>query len=91
MSGIILDFPHGEQSGLTLRLMSAIGVNSYIITTSTDIVNYDFYNKDYILVIDKKNLNEDKIKHFICQSVGKKANYLNTENYYLPNWLDEFF
>ena len=90
-SNIILDFPHSDQSGLTLRFMSAIGMNKNIITTNTDVINYDFYDENYILVIDKHNLNHDKIKAFIDQSIGRSANFRNIENYYLSNWLNEFF
>lgn len=53
-SSCILDIQHPSQTGLTIRTIEAIGCQKKIITTNEDIVNYDFYNSDNILVIDRE-------------------------------------
>lgn len=52
-STCILDIQHPSQTGLTIRTIEAIGCHKKIITTNGDIVNYDFYDPDNILVIDR--------------------------------------
>lgn len=46
----ILDAPQGGQTGLTLRCFECMGAKRKLITTNSDIVNYDFYRKSNILV-----------------------------------------
>lgn len=55
-SKVVLDIPYGDQKGLTLRAIESIATNTKIITTNEDIINYDFFNKKNILVINKKNI-----------------------------------
>jgi len=54
---VILDLAHKNQSGLSFRPFEALGLRKKLITNNRDIVNYDFYNPNNILVIDT-----DKIK-----------------------------
>ncbi|MBU0540824.1 MAG: hypothetical protein KKC58_00370 [Gammaproteobacteria bacterium] len=51
-SRAIVDLPHPEQTGLTMRAIEAVGAGKKLITTSRTIVNYDFYRKENILIID---------------------------------------
>lgn len=51
-AGILLDIQKNDQRGLTFRVFEALGANKKLITTNPDIVNYDFYNPDNILVIN---------------------------------------
>ncbi|MBD5267201.1 MAG: hypothetical protein HDS41_03285 [Bacteroides sp.] len=53
-SKIIIDVNHPKQSGLTIRCMETLGFKRKLVTTNSDIVNYDFYNPNNILVIDRK-------------------------------------
>ena len=53
-SRAILDIQHPSQTGLTMRTIEMIGMQKKIITTNKDIVEYDFYNPNNILVIDRK-------------------------------------
>ena len=55
-SNTILDIHHPKQTGLTMRTIEMIGMNKKIITTNKDIINYDFYNPNNILVIDRKKI-----------------------------------
>lgn len=50
---VLLDVHRAGQEGLTFRVLESIGLHKKLITTNSDIVNYDFYNKNNILVIDE--------------------------------------
>jgi hypothetical protein len=50
-----LDIAHPQQTGLTMRTIELLGAQKKIITTNGDIVNYDFYDPQNILVIDREN------------------------------------
>jgi len=47
---IILDIQKDIQRGLTFRVFEAMGLGKKLITTNTDIVNYDFYNSNNIFI-----------------------------------------
>jgi hypothetical protein len=50
-----LDIAHADQSGLTMRTIELLGAQKKLITTNVDIVNYDFYNPNNIIIIDREN------------------------------------
>lgn len=52
-SRAILDIQHPKQTGLTMRTLEMLGMKKKIITTNTDIRNYDFYNENNICIIDR--------------------------------------
>jgi hypothetical protein len=52
-SKVILDIAHPAQSGLTMRTIELIGMQKKIITTNDDIVNYDFYHPNNILIVNR--------------------------------------
>jgi len=54
-SKILLDIQRSDQIGLSFRCMEALGHRKKLITTNKDIVNYDFYNPQNILVLDENN------------------------------------
>lgn len=54
-SKVTLDIAHPSQSGLTIRTIELLGAQRKIITTNADIVNYDFYNSNNVLIIDRNN------------------------------------
>ncbi len=59
-SGVVLDIEHPKQTGLTMRTFEVIGMEKKLITTNKDIVNYDFYNPNNILVIPRKGISIPK-------------------------------
>ena len=59
-SKVVLDIESYTQVGLTMRTIENIGSKKKLITTNKDIVNYDFYNKNNIMIIDRKNVVIDK-------------------------------
>jgi len=54
---VVIDIQHPKQIGLTMRTIEMLGLRKKLITTNKDIVNYDFYNKDNIYIIDRDNIN----------------------------------
>lgn len=54
-AGILLDIQKSNQKGLSFRVFEALGASKKLITTNSAIREYDFYNPDNILVIDKNN------------------------------------
>lgn len=55
-SKIIVEIQRREQLGLSFRVFEALGYRKKLITTNKDIMNYDFYNPQNILVIDEDNI-----------------------------------
>jgi len=52
---VLLDINRKGQKGLTFRVFESLGLEKKLITTNSDIQNYDFYNPNNILIIDEKN------------------------------------
>ena len=58
-SRAVLDLPHPQQTGLTMRAIETVGAGRKLITTAGDIRNYDFYRPENIHVLDGSNLRID--------------------------------
>ena len=54
-SRVVLDIQHPKQTGLTMRTIETLGARKKLITTNSDITNYDLYNPKNIAVIDRNN------------------------------------
>lgn len=54
-SKIIVDVQHPKQTGLTMRTIETLGARKKMITTNQMIKEYDFYNTNNILVVDRVN------------------------------------
>lgn len=54
-SRCVIDVENAGQHGLTMRSIEILGLRRKLITTNPDIVNYDFYHPDNVLVVDRKN------------------------------------
>ncbi|WP_333600163.1 hypothetical protein [Flavobacterium sp.] len=54
-SKTLLDINRHGQKGLTFRALESLGLEKKLITTNPEIVTYDFYNPNNILVIDEEN------------------------------------
>lgn len=52
-SRIFVDIHHPGQTGLTMRMMESVGAKKKIITTNPDVKNYEFYDPDNILIVDR--------------------------------------
>lgn len=56
----VIDIQHPKQVGLTMRTIEMLGLRKKLITTNKDIVNYDFYNKENIYILDRNNTSLNK-------------------------------
>jgi hypothetical protein len=54
---VLLDINRAGQKGLTFRAFESLELEKKLITTNSDIKNYDFYNPNNILIIDEKRPN----------------------------------
>lgn len=87
-SKIIVEIQREEQIGLSFRAFEALGHKKKFITTNKDVVNYDFYNPQNILVVDINNI---KIPEEFVESpyVEVAEDVLN--KYRLNTWVNEVF
>ena len=85
-SRIIVDMQHPNQTGLTLRTMEALGSKKKLITTNPDIVNYDFFDPQNILVVDRKK--PDISEHFFRTTYSPIPKNIY-EKYSVDSWLDQ--
>ena len=51
-----MEIQRTEQVGLSFRIFEALGHRKKLITTNKDIVNYDFYHPQNILVVDENTI-----------------------------------
>ncbi|WP_172280866.1 lipopolysaccharide core biosynthesis protein rfaS [Chryseobacterium sp. LAM-KRS1] len=84
-SKIILDLAHPHQKGLSFRPYEALGLSKKLITTNKEIINYDFYNPNNILVVENvKNLIIPE--NFITNAYEEPLDWIK-EKYYIKNWI----
>lgn len=86
-SKCILDSAQAGQSGLTIRVIESLGAKRKLITTNTDIVNYDFYKEENIYLYEGA---------FYYNSTFFNNPYVDLEEeiykkYSLNSWLNEIF
>lgn len=87
-SKAIIDIQHPNQLGLTMRTIEVLGMGKKIITTNEDIINYDFYNKKNIFIINRNNPLVDK-DFFDSPYEEIPENIYN--NYSISNWIKHVF
>jgi hypothetical protein len=87
-SKVIIDISHPLQSGLTMRTIEAIGQRKKIITTNSDVLNYDFYNDNNIVVFhgDAEGLSRE----FIDMPYSRVADSI-ISRYTLTSWVSDVF
>ena len=87
-SRIIIDVQHPKQTGLTMRCIETLGAKRKLITTNYYITEYDFYNPDNILVVDR-NLPyvPEKFLNEPYRDTPKEI----YESYSIKNWLSSMF
>ena len=85
-SHIILDIQHPRQNGLTMRTIEMVGMNKKMITTNAGIKEYDFYNPNNILVVDRENVQVDM--DFLKRNY-EPVNEAVYERYSIKSWILE--
>lgn len=85
-SRITIDIQHPTQTGLTIRTFEAMAAHTKIITTNKEILNYDFYKPENIIVIDRNHpiIDENFVK-------GKFNEQINIDKYSINNWIKQIF
>lgn len=87
-SRCIVDIESIGQHGLTMRSIEMLGLKRKLITSNKDIVNYDFYDPDNILVIDRNN---PKIDNKFFSRPYKELSDEIYKKYSLESWLQNVF
>lgn len=87
-SKIIVEIQRNDQIGLSFRIFEALGYRKKLITTNTDIVNYDFYNPQNILVIDENNI---EIPEDFVNSPYVEIDDAILDKYRIKNWVKPIF
>jgi hypothetical protein len=85
---ILIDSEHPAQLGLTMRTIEALGARRKIITTNADIVNYDFYHPNNILVV---NRNVVQISDSFIKSKYVEVEYSTYRKYCIHEWVSTIF
>ena len=85
---IIVDIQHPKQTGLTMRCIETLGAKKKLVTTNEHIKNYDFYNPNNILIIDRAN---PKISEDFLVKPYEDIPIEIYERYSLNGWLSQIF
>ena len=85
-SRVVIDIQHPNQIGLTMRTLEMLGANKKIITTNSNVKEYDFYNASNIQVVDRDMKNIDM--EFFRSDYIKIADNIK-QKYSLESWLLE--
>ncbi len=80
----VLDVEIKTQTGLTMRTMDILGLKKKLITTNADIINYDFYNPNNILVIDRNHV---KLKKSFLNTPYEELDPEIYNKYSMKSWL----
>ena len=89
-SKCILELQMEGQSGCTLRTLESMFLNRKLITNNKDIVNYDFYNPNFVIenADDFKDRFNDILK--FMRSPYQKLPDMVKNNYKFCKWLERF-
>ncbi|MCM5694604.1 MULTISPECIES: hypothetical protein [unclassified Leclercia] len=87
-SRCILDISHPLQQGLTMRTIETLGAKRKLITTNKNILHYDFYNEDNILVIDE-SVTTKQIESFLQKNYKALTAELYNK-YSVSYWVKDF-
>lgn len=87
-SRVILDIQHPKQSGLTMRTIETLGARKKMITTNSDIVNYDLYDPHNIVVIDRE---DPQVNDGFLTTPFVELSELLINKYSLSSWIYELF
>ncbi|MEM6721141.1 MAG: hypothetical protein AAF611_17560 [Bacteroidota bacterium] len=85
---IIVEIQRTEQVGLSFRIFEALGHRKKLITTNNDIVNYDFYHPQNILVVDENNI---EIPADFVTSEYIEIDEKILSKYKIKNWVKPIF
>jgi hypothetical protein len=87
-SNAVIDIQHPDQAGLTMRSIEMLGLQKKLITTNENIVNYDFFDKRNILVIDRV---KPIVPEEFISSKYDLSKVILSPNYSLQSWVKSVF
>ena len=93
-SNSVLDIQRFGQTGLTMRTFEVLASGAILVTTNQYIKQADFYDPDYIVVVDDIN-SVDNAAEIETKTNVLKSSILDKnptfEKYFVNNWVKEFF
>lgn len=89
-SRVILDINDRKQSGLTIRTLESLFARRKIITTNKDIINYDFYDEEDVLIIDRDNV-EMPASFFEKNNLRRDLDNKIRHKYSAEGWIEDVF
>jgi len=87
-SAAVLDIQNIAQNGLTTRIFEALGAETKIVTTNSNILHYDFYNSKNVLIIDRNN---PVIEKSWLDAPYEEYDINLLKKYHIKNWIMEVF
>ncbi|MBP8794066.1 MAG: hypothetical protein KBH29_12885, partial [Lutibacter sp.] len=87
-SNVMLDVCREDQSGLSFRIFESMMYRKKLITNNSDVRNYDFYNPNNILIVNKDASNIYKDFFETAYQEIEKEIY---SKYTLESWLKKVF
>lgn len=83
-SDILIDIQNPIHKGLSFRIFEGLGYNKKVITTNENVIDYDFYHPNNILVW--KNNNEKELQEFLNKPLIQIDNKIKSK-YSFSNWI----
>ncbi|MBW7844047.1 MAG: hypothetical protein H3C45_00045 [Bacteroidia bacterium] len=84
----VFDVQHPYQTGLTMRTIEMIGAERKLITTNKAIAQYDFYNPNNILIIDR---NKPILKNEFWDTPYQPIDEEQRKYYSIEGWIKTIF
>lgn len=91
-SKIVIDICKAHHIGLSFRFFECMATETKIITNNKDVVNYDFYNPNNIMLVDFDHdiLEQHQFDEFLSLPY-QSLNYSVLEKYSVQNWIQHLF
>ncbi|APY01384.1 hypothetical protein CLV86_2505 [Lacinutrix venerupis] len=86
---VVLDLQRPKQQGLSFRVFESLAFQKKLITLNKDIVKYDFYDPENILVV--KNIKHISIPDSFLKTDYKPLDKKILEKYHISNWTKQVF
>lgn len=87
-SRAVIDVNRPDQLGLTMRTIEAVGAQRKLITTNADVGNYDLFNRQGVLLVDRLNPVVDD--NFLQQN-GLPFDPVLRDKYSISAWVNRIF
>jgi len=91
-SKIVIDICKGHHIGLSFRFFECLAAETKVITNNRDVVNYDFYNPENIMVVDfEQDILEENVFEEFIQTPYKTISSEILDKYSIGNWMKYIF